>query len=40
MIVIVLLTLGFTPVPAQPWQICGDTAMDYTYDQQQAPCQP
>ncbi|RLM57721.1 cysteine-rich receptor-like protein kinase 10 [Panicum miliaceum] len=30
MIAIVLLTLGFTPAAAQPWQICGDTAMNYT----------
>jgi len=30
-VVIVLLTLGFTPpVAAQPWQICGDTVMNYT----------
>ncbi|GJN04818.1 hypothetical protein PR202_ga22393 [Eleusine coracana subsp. coracana] len=30
MIVIVLLTLGFTPVATQPWQICGDTVVNYT----------
>ncbi|RCV38865.1 hypothetical protein SETIT_8G176800v2 [Setaria italica] len=30
MIVILLLTLGFTPIAAEPWQICGDAAMNYT----------
>ncbi|CAO2149516.1 unnamed protein product [Urochloa humidicola] len=32
MIIIILLTLSiFTPITtAQPWQICGDAAMNYT----------
>ncbi|GJN25634.1 hypothetical protein PR202_gb13487 [Eleusine coracana subsp. coracana] len=30
-VVIILLTLGFTPpVATQPWQICGDTVVNYT----------
>ncbi|KAF8700166.1 hypothetical protein HU200_034537 [Digitaria exilis] len=29
MIIVVLLILGFTPIAAQPWQICGDPAMSY-----------
>lgn len=30
MIVLVLLILGFTPIAAQPWKICGDPTMNYT----------
>ncbi|KAJ1276962.1 hypothetical protein BS78_05G257100 [Paspalum vaginatum] len=30
MMVIILLTLLFTPIAAQPWRICGDAATNYT----------
>jgi hypothetical protein len=29
-IILLLLFLGFTPIAAQPWEICGDAAMNYT----------